>query len=61
VYNYHDSRACGYKRSRILPRLDGIGNGMVLDMVSGVGFVELCHLYIELLCGSHFVVIKLNG
>jgi hypothetical protein len=23
VYNYHDSRACGYKRSGILPRLDG--------------------------------------
>jgi hypothetical protein len=23
VYNYHDSQACGYKRSRILPRIDG--------------------------------------
>jgi hypothetical protein len=29
--NYHDSRACGYKRSGILFRLDGlVGNGMVL-------------------------------
>jgi hypothetical protein len=25
VYNYHDSRACGYKRSEILPRIEGIG------------------------------------
>jgi hypothetical protein len=24
VYNYHDSRACGYKRSTILFWLDGI-------------------------------------
>jgi hypothetical protein len=24
VYNYHDSRACGYKRSGILSRLDGM-------------------------------------
>jgi hypothetical protein len=24
VYNYHDSRACGYKRSRILPRIEGM-------------------------------------
>jgi hypothetical protein len=23
VYNYHDNRACGYKRFVILPRLDG--------------------------------------
>jgi hypothetical protein len=31
VYNYHDSRACGYKRSRILFWLDSlVGNGMVL-------------------------------
>jgi hypothetical protein len=31
VYNYHDSRACGYKRSGILFCLDGLdGNGMVL-------------------------------
>jgi hypothetical protein len=25
VYNYHDSRACGYKRSGILFWLDGFG------------------------------------
>jgi hypothetical protein len=24
VYNYLDSRACGYKRSEILSRLDGL-------------------------------------
>jgi hypothetical protein len=30
VYNYHDSRACGYKRSRILPRIVGlVRNGVV--------------------------------
>jgi hypothetical protein len=23
VYNYHDSRVCGYKRSGILPRIEG--------------------------------------
>jgi hypothetical protein len=29
VYNYHDSRACGYKRSRIRFGLDGLdGDGM---------------------------------
>jgi hypothetical protein len=27
MYNYHDSRACGYMRSRILSRLDGFGYG----------------------------------
>jgi hypothetical protein len=31
VYNYHDSRGCGYKCSGILFWLDGLdGNGMVL-------------------------------
>jgi hypothetical protein len=31
VYNYHDSRACGYKWSGILFGLDGLdGSGMVL-------------------------------
>jgi hypothetical protein len=25
VFNYHDSRAYSYKRSEILPRLDGLG------------------------------------
>jgi hypothetical protein len=28
VYNYHDSRACGYKRYGILPRIDGLGMGV---------------------------------
>jgi hypothetical protein len=26
-YNYHDCRACGYKRLGILPRIEGIGLG----------------------------------
>jgi hypothetical protein len=31
VYNYHDSRECDYKRSRILFSLDGLGgNGVEL-------------------------------
>jgi hypothetical protein len=29
VYNYHDSRACGYKQSRILPRIEGMVLGVV--------------------------------
>jgi hypothetical protein len=30
VYNYHDSRACSYKRSGILPRIVGmVGSGVV--------------------------------
>jgi hypothetical protein len=34
VYNYHDSRACSYKRSGILPIIEGIG----LDVeLSGFG------------------------
>jgi hypothetical protein len=24
VYNYHDSQACGYTRSGVLPRIDGM-------------------------------------
>jgi hypothetical protein len=24
VYNYHDSRACSYKRSGVLPRIEGM-------------------------------------
>jgi hypothetical protein len=31
VYNYHDSRACSYKRSGILSRLDGLVMGMVWE------------------------------
>jgi hypothetical protein len=30
VYNYHDSQACGYKQSGILPRIDWYGYGVVL-------------------------------
>jgi hypothetical protein len=33
VYNYHDSRACGYKRSWILSILDGYWMGLVLVRV----------------------------
>jgi hypothetical protein len=37
VCNYHDSRACSYKRSGILPRIEGmvmewLGYGMVMVM-----------------------------
>jgi hypothetical protein len=28
VYNYHNSRACSYKRSEILPRIEGMKLGM---------------------------------
>jgi hypothetical protein len=28
VYNYHDSRACGYKWYGILPIIEGIGLGV---------------------------------
>jgi hypothetical protein len=39
VYNYHDSRACGYKRSRILFWLGGLdGNGVELVK-------PLCYIY----------------
>jgi hypothetical protein len=40
VYNYHDSRACGYKRSEILPRIEGIGLG-----VEWSGFWLSCVIY----------------
>jgi hypothetical protein len=45
VYNYHDSRACGYKRSRILFGLDGlVGNEMIL-----VKFLwKLCDYFVPL-------------
>jgi hypothetical protein len=36
VHNCHDSRACGYKRSRILPRIEGmvwVCNGLVSGLV----------------------------
>jgi hypothetical protein len=40
VYNYHDSRAYGYKWSRILPRIEGIGLG-----VEWSGFWLSCVIY----------------
>jgi hypothetical protein len=40
VYNYHDSRACGYKRSGILFRLDG--------HLDGIGFCESVRLCVNL-------------
>jgi hypothetical protein len=40
VYNYHDSRACGYKRSGILSRLDGY--------LDGIGFGENVRLCVNL-------------
>jgi hypothetical protein len=40
VYNYHDSRACGYKGSMILPRIEGmVWLGMGWDGF-GLVFVE---------------------
>jgi hypothetical protein len=53
VYKYHDSRACGYKRSRIHFWLDGLdGNEMVLvkplwDLCDY--FVPLC-AFVIILC-----------
>jgi hypothetical protein len=35
VYNYHDSRACDYKWSGILPRIEGmvwVWNGLVFGL-----------------------------
>jgi hypothetical protein len=40
VYNYHDSRACCYKRSGILSRLDGY--------LDGIGFGESVRLSVNL-------------
>jgi hypothetical protein len=43
VYNYHDSRACGYKRSVILFWLDGLdGSGM--DLVKSLW--KLCDYFV---------------
>jgi hypothetical protein len=54
MYNYHDSRACGYKRSGILSRLEGLGVGMV-----GYGFSGAVWSYVIyrtplwiMLCGN---------
>jgi hypothetical protein len=40
VYNYHDSQACGYKRSAILSRLD--------RYLDGIGFGESVRLRVNL-------------
>jgi hypothetical protein len=54
-----DSQACGYKRSRIFPRIEGMG--MILVWLwFWLSCVKLCDLY-NSLCGSHFVVMKLKG
>jgi hypothetical protein len=45
VYNYHDSRACGYKRSEILFWLDGL-NGNV--MVLAEPLLKLCDYFVPL-------------
>jgi hypothetical protein len=39
VYNYHDSRACGYKRSEILFLLDGLDR---IRMVLVLSLWNLC-------------------
>jgi hypothetical protein len=54
VYNNLDSRACGYKRSRILPRIEG----MVWEWNSFVVLCDpLCPLWPFMhLCGSYFVI-----
>jgi hypothetical protein len=48
VYNYHDSRACGYKRSEILSRLDWYWMGLVFVRVRLC--VNLCLLLDNSLC-----------
>jgi hypothetical protein len=45
VYNYHDSRAYSYKRSKILPRIDG----MVLEW-NGYG-MSMAWYWIKLIFG----------
>jgi hypothetical protein len=45
VYNYHDSRACSYKRPGILFSLDGLdGDGMVLAKP----LWNLCYYFVPL-------------
>jgi hypothetical protein len=60
VYNYHDSRACDYKRSGILPRIEG----MVWEWDGWIWFgttlwycvilCALCDPFVHL-CGSNFM------
>jgi hypothetical protein len=44
VYNYHDIRACDYKRSRILSRLDG------MNWLGYGSWCSLCGNFVILLC-----------
>jgi hypothetical protein len=54
VYNYHDSRACGYKWSEIIFWLDGLdGNWMVLVK-------SLWKLYDYFVPPCAFVILKYN-
>jgi hypothetical protein len=56
VYNYHDSRAYGYKRSGILPRIEGMvgewDSFLVLcnPLCPFVSFVTLCAPLWIILC-----------
>jgi hypothetical protein len=55
VHNYHDSRVCGYMRSRMLLRIDGL-------VWEWNNFVVLCHPFCPFvsfvhLCGSYFVIL----
>jgi hypothetical protein len=55
VNNYHDSRACGYKRSGILFWLDGLnGDGMGLVKTFWDLWDTLC------LCGHTYDMLKFN-
>jgi hypothetical protein len=48
VYNYYDSRACGYKRSGILPRIKGMvweWDGLIWFGTTLWYYVILCALY----------------
>jgi hypothetical protein len=48
VYNYHDNRACGYKQSGILSRLDGMvwmGYGYWCSLYGN--FEILCALFVD--------------
>jgi hypothetical protein len=52
VYNYHDSQACGCKRSGILPRIVGmVVNGVVL-VKTLLSLSALC-AFLIILCDIH--------
>jgi hypothetical protein len=61
VYNYHDSRACGYKWSGILFRLDGYWMGLVLVRVwNFVLTFVFCLTIILVFCWTIVVVFYLT-